>query len=87
MQLFKCKLLIPHHRKVLPGLAKPLYGQKLSSGVRIPPLRQQVFIIREVTIEAPLFAYLAAICASLSPQPVAEKFPSGFLERKPSKSL
>ena len=50
-------------------------------------LRQQVINIREVTSEAPIFSYLAAFCPSLSPRPVAEKFPSGLLERKPAKFL
>ena len=50
-------------------------------------LRQQVIIVREVTSEATVFSYLAGFCRSLSPRPVAEKFPSGLLERKPSKFL
>jgi hypothetical protein len=28
--------LIPQHRKALPGLAKPLYGQKLYRGFESP---------------------------------------------------
>jgi hypothetical protein len=50
-------------------------------------LRQQVFIIREVTREAPVFSYLAAFCPSLSRRAVAEKFASGLLERELSKFL
>ena len=46
-------------------------------------LRQQVINIREVTSEAPVFAYLAAFCLSLSPRPVAEKFTFDLPKHKP----